>query len=83
MDNAQESVTNMTGMVPMVQKQFEDNLKQLEITQENALEAHDQSQTAEKVCYLSQSHFVNFCEVAVVYRLQKVSGKSGWKVDYE
>ena len=29
-----------------------------------------------------QSHFVNFCEVAVVYRLQKVSGKSGWKVDY-
>ena len=61
-DNAQESLTNMTGMVPMVQKQFEDNLKQLEITQENALEAHDQSQTAEKVCYLNKNVSVPFCK---------------------
>ena len=56
-DNAQESVTNMTGMVPMIQKQYEDNLEQLEITQENALEAHNQSQTAEKVCSLNKSGF--------------------------
>ena len=61
-DNAQESVTNMTGMVPMVQKQFEDNLKQLEITQENALEVHDQSQTAEKVCSLNENVSVPFCK---------------------
>ena len=61
-DNAQESITNMTGMVPMVQKQFEDNLKQLEITQENALEAHDQSQTAEKVCSLNKNVSVPFCK---------------------
>ena len=60
-DNAQESVRNMTGMVPMVQKQFEDNLKQLEITQENALEAHNQSQTAEKVC-LNKNVSVPFCK---------------------
>ena len=46
----------------MVQKQFEDNLKQLEITQKNALEAHEQSQTAEKVCFLNKNVSVPFCK---------------------
>lgn len=49
MDVAQGNVTDMSGMVPMVQEQFEDNLQQLNITQQNALEAHNQSQTAQKV----------------------------------
>ena len=48
-DSAQGNVTEIAGMVPMVQQQFEDNLEQLEKTQENAVYAHIESQTAQKV----------------------------------
>ena len=50
MDMAQGNATEMAGMVPMVREQFENNLEQLNITQKNAVDAHNQSQTAREVC---------------------------------
>ena len=49
MDAAQENVTDMANLVPVVQEQFENNIEQLNITRINALDAHNQSQTAQKV----------------------------------
>ena len=48
-DAAQSNVTEIAGEVPLVQKQFAKNIEQLNITKKNALDAHDQSQTARKV----------------------------------
>lgn len=48
-DAAQINVTEIASEVPLVQKQFEKNIEQLNITKKNALDAHDQSQTARKV----------------------------------
>ena len=42
-------MTEIAGEVPLVQKQFTKNIEQLNITKKNALDAHDQSQTARKV----------------------------------
>lgn len=47
-DAAQSNVTEIAGEVPLVQKQFAKNIEQLNITEKNALDAHDQSQTARK-----------------------------------
>lgn len=47
-DAAQENVTDMANLVPVVQEQFENNIEQLNITRINALDAHNQSQTAQK-----------------------------------
>ena len=49
-DIAQGNVTEMVDMVPMVHDQFKNNVEQLNITQQNALDAHNKSQTAQKVC---------------------------------
>ena len=50
MDIAQGNVTEMADMVPMLQEQFENNLQQLNITEQNALDAHNESGVAQKVC---------------------------------
>jgi len=47
-DIAQGNVTEMVDMVPMVHDQFKNNVEQLNITQQNALDAHNKSQTAQK-----------------------------------
>ena len=50
MDIAQENVTEMADMVPMLQEQFENNLQQLNITEQNTFDAHNESGVAQKVC---------------------------------
>ena len=59
MDIAQGNVTEMAGMVPMLQEQFQDNLQQLNITEENALDAHNESEVAQEVC--TTFAFISYC----------------------
>ena len=49
-DTAQANVTDMASMVPMVKEQFQKNQEQLNITEQNAMDAHNQSQIADRVC---------------------------------
>lgn len=49
-DTAQGNVTDMATMVPMVREQFDRNQEQLAITEQNAKDAHSQSQIANRVC---------------------------------
>jgi len=49
-DTAQANVTDMASMVPMVKEQFQKNQEQLAITEQNAMDAHNQSQIANRVC---------------------------------
>lgn len=50
MDTAQANVTDMASVVPMVEEQFQKNEEQLAITEQNAMDAHKQSQIANRVC---------------------------------
>jgi len=49
-DTAQANVTEMASMVPMVKEQFQKNQVQLSITEQNAMDANNQSQIASRVC---------------------------------
>lgn len=50
-DTAQGNVTDMATMIPMVRDQFAKNQEQLENAEQNAMDAHNQSQTAQRVCH--------------------------------
>ena len=50
-DTAQANVTDMASMVPMVEEQFQKNEEQLAITEQNARDAYNQSQIANRVCH--------------------------------
>lgn len=50
-DTAQGNVTDMASMIPMVREQFAKNQEQLANAEQNAMDAHNQSQTAQRVCY--------------------------------
>lgn len=47
-DTAQANVTDMASMVPMVEEQFQKNEEQLAITEQNARDAYNQSQIANR-----------------------------------
>lgn len=55
-DTAQANVTDMASMVPMVKEQFQKNQEQLAITEQNAMDAHNQSQIANRVCNCNYSY---------------------------